>query len=237
MESGYFHVALENFRDRLHQRASRLFCRPLYRRWVVRRYLQTPPVLRENSETHARRFPYCFVLYTICQAWTILPVRLWRHQGSPRTSWGPVWKHLYCSTPQNSRWCKVFIFRHFGLAQTDSWKMGWTYNTVNPNPATNAPTIVGVGVAFRYVPWTIRFRLSQWSYAVRYTLGASNLSCSEHGPWFLKRLCSNHADMRNSILSLIFVSLRIYVRQFMIKAVAIGKSVSEKAFLKVTKQK
>ena len=26
--------------------------------------------------------------------------------------------------------------------------MGWTYNTVNPNAETNAPTIAAVGIAF-----------------------------------------------------------------------------------------
>jgi hypothetical protein len=26
--------------------------------------------------------------------------------------------------------------------------MGWTYNTLNPNAETNAPTITAVGVAF-----------------------------------------------------------------------------------------
>jgi len=55
--------------------------------------------------------------------------------------------------------------------------MGWTYNTVNPDAATNAPTMVAVGVSF-------------------------------------------------STLSLIIVCLRMYVRRFIINAVAIGMSVS-----------
>jgi hypothetical protein len=53
--------------------------------------------------------------------------------------------------------------------------MGWTYNTVNPNAETNAPTIAAVGISF-------------------------------------------------TTLALILVSLRMYVRLWMIKATGLGKS-------------
>lgn len=53
--------------------------------------------------------------------------------------------------------------------------MGWTYNTVNPDAPTNAPTIVAVGVTF-------------------------------------------------TVLAFIVVSLRMYVRKFMVNAVSFGTS-------------
>lgn len=53
--------------------------------------------------------------------------------------------------------------------------MGWTYNVVDPNVATNALTVAGVGISF-------------------------------------------------TILSLSIVSLRIYVRKCIVKAMNIGKS-------------
>jgi len=33
--------------------------------------------------------------------------------------------------------------------------MGWTYNTVNPNAETNAPTIAAVGISFTTVSFII----------------------------------------------------------------------------------
>ena len=65
-----------------------------------------------------------------------------------------------------------FLFYFISLFFLD---MGWTYNTVNPDAPTNAPTIVGVGVTF-------------------------------------------------TTFSLIVVALRIYVRKFLINAIAIGRS-------------
>lgn len=52
--------------------------------------------------------------------------------------------------------------------------MGWTYNVVDPNVATNAPTVAGVGIFF-------------------------------------------------TVLSLLVVSLRIYVRKCIVKVITIGE--------------
>jgi hypothetical protein len=33
--------------------------------------------------------------------------------------------------------------------------MGWTYNTVNPDASTNAPTIAAVGIAFTIISFIV----------------------------------------------------------------------------------